>query len=412
MVATIAREMTNNQERRGLSILFIVPSDYDSLLKKGVASMILERDERGFFKKVFNIHPYASKTQTLELNNTHQLIEFGPNYPFSSLNFRLGKLTNYISKPLLVTKSLIQLVRWEHIDLIRATDPFLCGFYAWVVSRFTGVPFCVSVHTDYDKTYRLSGRKRGTPFLFKILERFVLPRAELVMPIREHIVQELLRKGANPNRIRVIPHGISIEEFSFPENKDIFRRYRIPQEKKVISFVGRLAKDNYVYDIIELARRIYEMRNDFVVLLIGDGAERDELKSLVHEYGLSSIVMFTGFQPREIAISVRRKSLMALCLKGGFSLIESCLAGCPPISYDIEWHYELVKNGETGFLIKEANLDALTEAVIYLLNHPEKAREMGARAREIAIAKHDISHTSEVKRNCYRKLLQCKVSRW
>jgi len=56
--------------KKGASILFILSSDYDSLLEKGVASMILERDEGGFFKKVFNVHPYASKTQTFDLNET------------------------------------------------------------------------------------------------------------------------------------------------------------------------------------------------------------------------------------------------------------------------------------------------------------------------------------------------------
>lgn len=175
-----------NHHGQKLSLIFITPGNYISLLEKGVASMILERDEGGFFKKVFNVHPYALKTQTLKLNETHQLIEFGPEHPFSFPNFKFIKLINYLLKPLIVIKALTQLVRREHIDVIRATDPYLCGFYAWTVRRLTGVPFCVSIHTDYDKTYRLSGRKRGAPFLFKMLERFILPRAQLVMPIRKN----------------------------------------------------------------------------------------------------------------------------------------------------------------------------------------------------------------------------------
>jgi hypothetical protein len=151
------------------SILFIVPSDYGSLVDKGVASMILERDEGGFFKKVVSIHPYASQTQTMALNETHTVVEFGPDYPFSFLMFiKGGGIINYLLKPIPIIRSLVKLIRHNQISLIRATDPFWCGFYGWMASTLTEIPFCVSIHADHEKYYKVSGRKRGTPFLFKM----------------------------------------------------------------------------------------------------------------------------------------------------------------------------------------------------------------------------------------------------
>lgn len=403
-------EMLNDLQNEDLAILFIVPSDYASLKEKGVASMILERDEGGFFKKVFNVHPYASKTETLDLNETHRLIEFGRDYPFSFLNSNLGKKVNYLFKPLWIVKALISLVKTEHIDMIRATDPFWCGFYAWMVSRLTGIPFCVSIHADYGKRYQLDGRKGGAPFLFKILEGFVLPRTQLVLPIREHLIPNILKKGVTADKIRVIPHGVPVKDFSNARMNDVYEEFEISPGKKILSFVGRLTKENYVYDIIELARRLSKIRDDFVILMGGDGHERMGLETLVRKYSLTSMVIFTGFQPRERVISIRHQSFLGLCLMGGFSLIEACMAGCPIISYDVEWHYELVKNGETGFLVKENNLEALTQAVAYLLDHPSEAEEMGVRAQKLAFSRHDISKTSEMKKNYYRELLQYRVS--
>ena len=397
-----------NDLKQDLSILFIVPSDYASLLEKGVASMILERDEGGFFKRVFNVHPYASKTQSFDLNGNHQLIEFGPDYPFSFLNFKGGGLINYLLKPAFVFKRLILLVKKENIHVIRATDPYWCGFYAWAVSKLTGIPFCISIHADYDKCYSLDGRKGGTPLLFKIFEKFVLPRAKLVMPIREYLVPGILKRGGPPNRIRVIPHGVVMEDFSKPERDDVWEIFGVPSGKKILSFVGRLAKENYVYDIVAMAKHLSERRDDFVVLLVGSGSEHEKLKALVQECNLSPFVIFTGFQPRERIILIRRQSFIALCLMGGFSLIEASAASIPIIAYDVEWHSELVKNGKTGFLIEEGNLEALMKAVVYLLDHPGETREMGANARELAVARHDFSYTSEVKKNCYQELLQSR----
>lgn len=387
------------------SILFIVNSDYMSLVEKGVVDMILERDERGFFGKVFTVHPYASRTQALSLNETHELIEFGSDYPFSFLNFKFGRLANHFFKVVWVIRNLVNLVKVEHIDLIRAIDPYWCGFYAWVVTKQTALPFCISIHADYQKCYALQGKKWGVPLLLKILEKLVLRRATMVMPIRQYLASKLGKKGVKSDRIRVIPHGIQKELFTRQEVKGALDPFQIPPEKKILSFVGRLSRENYVYDLIELARRLSKIRDDFVILLVGDGPERERLKTLVKEYNLSTIVRLTGFQPRQTAIYVRYCSFLALCLMGGFSLIEACAAGCPVISYNVEWHYELVRNGETGFLVKENDLNALTQAIIYLLDHPAEAKEMGVRAQKLAFSRHDILQTSEVKKNCYRELL-------
>jgi glycosyltransferase involved in cell wall biosynthesis len=236
------------------------------------------------------------------------------------------------------------------------------------------------------------------------------------MPIREYLVAGALRKGVNPGRIRVIPHGVALEDVSFSKEENLCESFGIPSGRKVLSFVGRLVKQNYVYDLIALAGRLSKIRDDFILLMVGDGSERENVKTLVQEYRLCSVVRLTGFQPREKVMAIRRQSFLTLCLMGGFSLIEACAARCPVISYDVEWHYELVKNRETGFLIAENDLDGLTEAVVYLLDHPEEAEEMGARAQELAFSRHDILKTSEVKKNCYRELLdgkfrKCKVLR-
>ena len=392
-------------QTEGLAALFLVPSDYASLRKKGTAFMILERDEGGFFKKVVSVHAYASQTQTMALNETHSVVEFGPDYPFSFLMFKGGGLINYLLKPIPIIRSLAKLIRHNQISLIRATDPFWCGFYGWAASTLTGIPFCVSIHTDYEKYYQMTGRKRGIPLWFKILEKFVLPRAHLVMPIRESLVPDMVKKGVNPNKIRVIPHGVVIQDFLGSGENDISPILDLPPDKKLLSFVGRVAEDNYVDDLVELASRLSKTRNDFILAIVGEGPEATKLKTRFQDAGLSSAVIFTGFQPRKRVISILRRSYLALCLKGGFSLIEACAAARPVISYDIEWHYELVKSGETGFLIKERDWDALTKSVIWLLDHPEDARTMGGRAREIAIARHDLSRASEVKKNVYKQLL-------
>ena len=90
----------------------------------------------------------------------------------------------------------------------------------------------------------------------------------------------------------------------------------------------------------------------------------------------------------------------------GFSLIEACAAGRPVVSYDVEWHSELVKSNETGFLLKEHDIDAVVEALDWLLEHPSESDAMGERAKTMAFERHDLKNTSAVKVGVYSELLK------
>ncbi len=114
--------------------------------------------------------------------------------------------------------------------------------------------------------------------------------------------------------------------------------------------------------------------------------------------------MLTGFQPRQTAIFVRCCSFLALCLMGGFSLIEACPLAVRPFPMMSIGTMSLSETRK-GFLVKENDLDALTQAVVYLLDHPAEAEEMGVSTQKLAFSRHHISKTSEMKKDCYRELL-------
>ncbi|MBI4180016.1 glycosyltransferase family 4 protein [bacterium] len=394
------------------TLLYITPTDFNTARQKGVLRLILERDADGFFGKVFTIHPLARQSQVNDLNGVHRVIDLGPDIlpPF----LRRHRFFRRLLAPFHlwdVAGKLVDLVRKENISLIRASDPFLSGLLAGWISRRTGVPYCVSLHADYDLGFILDPKLGGLTVFgsrapSKWLERYVFSRAPLVMPIRQHLSDVARRNGARAESIRIIPHGIDLERFKRPPAADIRRALNLPGDRKIISFVGRLSKDNYIDDILEMARKLGERRRDFLLVVAGGGYEEDRVKRTVREDAvLSDCVRMTGFLPREDAIDLRRAADVCVCLMGGLSLIESCAAAKPVISYDVEWHGELVRPGETGFLAREHDINALVDAANFLLDHPDDAARMGQTAGDLAAERHDIRNTTEILRRCYRELL-------
>jgi glycosyltransferase involved in cell wall biosynthesis len=392
-------------------LLLISASDYQSAVIKGVVSMLTDFDEGGFFERVLIAFPFARTTTMVKLSDRVSVHDIGTDWlPFAQSVRRLRRM----AAPLHVLRTLAVLVRYvrrEGVNVIRATDPCFSGLIAWGTSRLTGRPFCVSIHADLDQRHRLGGVSAGATIfgsrqLARSVERFVIRRADMVMPIRDSLRPYALLLGARPDRLRVIPHGTNLRDFVNPAALDVAAHFGIAPGTKIVSFAGRVVRENYVDDVLELARRLGAAREDFIILMVGGGLDEPRISGLVQaDPVLRKFVRLVGFMPRNVVAALRQASTVSLCLMGGFSLIEACAAASPVVSYDVEWHRELVRDGETGFLIPEHDIDRLTVVVSRLLDDPTFGAALGRAAQALALSRHDLEITTAIKRRCYSEII-------
>lgn len=395
--------------------LFIVPEDYESLCRKGLDASMMLRDENGFFERLVTVHVLSRQTRKLELPGNNTLYEVGLDF-FPGLS--RSRLLRWLLAPVHFFRTLrliLNLIAQEDIDFVRANDPFWSGLLGLFSSRLARVPLCVSIHADYEKCYQLRGAGDsytlfGWRWPAEWVCRRVLASADLVLPIRKSLVKWAVDRGANPARVRIIPHGIDMEPFCHLPEEDVRAQLAVPDWVPIISFAGRLSKENYIYDVLEAASRLVGMGYDFRLVIAGSGAEEAEVKRRVEsDKELSRVLIFTGSLPRLTVLELRRSSRVSVCLMGGFSLIEACAAGSPVVAYDVEWHSELVRSGETGYLLPEGDIDGLAEALAKLLSDRDLARCMGMAGRRIAMARHNLSVASRAKCSCYEELVAQKI---
>ena len=395
-------------------ILFLVPADYEELLQKGAAFTLAEKEENGFFERVITVHPSAHRTQVLDLSPVQRLYEFREFFLPGGDRNKLFRYLHHFFHVFRLMRNIVRIVDQERINLVRANDPHFNGLLAWLLSLIRPIPFCISLHADYDKRHELDSQHTPTLFgsrrIARRLEKFLFRRANLVIPIRFSLAKKIEAYGVPLSLIRVIPHGIDLAPFRSKSTVSVRESLGISESNHLLSFAGRLSKENYVYDILHLAVELKKKRSDFVIVMAGDGPEKEGIKNFVAQHQLDTNIKLIGFQPRDYVISLRQESTISLCLMGGYSLIEACAAGRPVITYDVEWHSELIKNGETGCLIPEGNGDELIRSVESLLAHPALADRLGTRAKELAFERHDVAKTSAIKRKCYQELLELNQS--
>ncbi len=389
------------------NLLTITPNTYEDLKEKGVLHIIENFNEDNFFNKCIHLFPIGRQTQVIKLAQDSIIMEYGWKTRFNYLNkFKIVKFLGVLPILFNLIFRFPFVIRQEKISVIRSTDPYLNGLIGIFYSRLFNLPLVVSLHADYEKGHLLNGSTVlifGSRKLARILEQFVYNKADLILPIRDHLRKNIVKDfNVDISKIKIFPHGVNVKEFDEIEAIDIYKKFNIDKDKKIISFAGRFSKENYIDDVIQIANELNKQRDDFIFLLLGKGNEYEAIKKSVAN---KSYIVLGGFQNKEIVFNVRKQSYTSVVLMGGYSLIEAALAGKPIISYDVEWHYELVVDLQTGFLIKENNIDEAVSKLNILLNDDKLSAKMGNNVRKLALQNHDIKKTTKIKQDIYKGLL-------
>lgn len=403
------RKVNNGHERRLL--LFSEASDYDSIKAVGAVSLLPNWLIGGYFKKVYIVFFPTRKKRIVREAALFEIIELGSKARFLKQG---GMMFSYtIINTIYYFWQVVKMRGFakDKISVVHGAGVHHTALAALLLRRLTGLPTCVSVHSDDEFRYKFM---KGYGGHWKIMasrwctvqiHKFIFSSAPRIFIIRESLRDWAMRMGAFPNRINLFPHAVNTDDFNYRHEVDSLSDYGL-QGKHTVVFGGRLSKENYVYDIIKIANIVTKINKDALFLIIGNGIERNRMENVVAEAKLENFVLFLGYQPREKVFEFRRQADVNLCLMAGFSLIEAALSGRPIVSYDVEWHYELVRNEKTGFLIREHDVGAAADAIIRLIDDPELAKRLGENARVLAIERHDSKIVQKQRACLYEELIK------
>ena len=190
------------------------------------------------------------------------------------------------------------------------------------------------------------------------------------------------------NTIKAIPNIIDTSEYTSNDknNKDLNK----------ISIFARLSPEKNISDAIKAFEIVSKQKENARLEIFGravtpsETIEEEKLKSLVDKLNLKDKVIFKGHSDNvNEEMSQSLATLFTSNFEGlGMVVLESMLNSTPVLSYDL--HYgpaDFIVDGENGFLVDEKDFEKLAEKMIFLLDNPEIAIEMGKSARENILSK-------------------------
>jgi rhamnosyl/mannosyltransferase len=304
---------------------------------------------------------------------------------------RAARAAHLASTPL--SPAMLGLARAAHPDVVHLHFPYPPGDLAALVVP-GGPPLVVTYHSDIV-------RQRTLLRLYGPLLPHTLRRAVRIIVTSANYARSSPFLRPHTAKCVVVPLGVDTRRFAPPEGLEArgwglasgtpsvrAASLQPPTTSPSILFVGRLRYYKGLHLLLDAMRQVNAM-----LLIAGDGPERERLRSLATASGVAGRVRFLGDVPesekpalyRAADVFVLPSHLRAEAF--GIALTEALASGLPCVSTELATGTSFANlHGVTGLVVPPGDPAALADALNTLLNDRELRRRYGLAARERAVA--------------------------
>jgi phosphatidylinositol alpha-1,6-mannosyltransferase len=235
-----------------------------------------------------------------------------------------------------------------------------------------------------DNRYWLADRKLNR--LFNAIGKWLVCRADSVRVVSSSERDKLIRLGLPPERIWNLGWMSDFSPFLRANGSALREQLLPPPYQRMVLFVGRLVKQKDLPTLLRAAGLVVRVRDDTRFVVIGAGPEAAAARRLADELQLDDSIVFVGPAPHEAV-----PAYMAACDVFAASTryegnartqAEAAAAGKPVVTAEVSGARDTIVEGETGYIVPVGRADELARRLLTLLAEPDRAAEMGRKARE------------------------------
>lgn len=237
------------------------------------------------------------------------------------------------------------------------------------------------------------------------IERAVLKNTDHILAVSEVLQSFAIGMGAAPERITVLPNGVTAKQFCLhPGIRDAIRLHLGLQQKIVVGFVGGLRPWHGTALLLDAFADLVHDDKRLHLLIVGDGPQRKVLENRINAADLGDKVTLTGIVPHEevpgyiaaMDIAVAPYERLEYFYFSPMKVFEYLAAGTPVIAARIGQLENIVRDGESGLLVDAGDVAALREALRRLAADSELRARMGGAGRDWVLHERTWEHNAKL----------------
>lgn len=310
------------------------------------------------------------------------------------------------------------LALWRLTGLLRRDRPDVvhthsgkAGILGRLAAQRAGVP--VIIHTIHGPSF---GDWQGTlaNFVFRTAEKAAANATDHFVVVAQAMRDQYLAAGiGKSSQYTRILSGFNIQPFLQTKNSpELRKRIGIGTNDIVIGKVARLFALKGHEDLLKVAPAIVEQEPRVKFLFVGDGSWRDRLQAEARARGVDSHIVFAGLlPPAQVPEYIGIMDMLVhLSVREGLprALPQALAAGKPVIAYDCDGAREVCRDGETGFLVRGRDTEALQDRILRLARDKDLRQKWGATGQAMVQKEFPVDKMVMSLHELYVRLAQAK----
>ncbi|MCM3587308.1 glycosyltransferase family 4 protein [Mesobacillus maritimus] len=280
---------------------------------------------------------------------------------------------------------LARTIKRLQLDVIHTHTEFSLGIFGRAMARELQIPLLHTYHTIFENyTHYIVKFPALEPIaksaVRKISANFCNAVDRVIVPTEK--VKDLLLSYQVRQKISVIPTGIQLHKFSNAKGKSnailkIRADLGIRQTDRVLLYVGRLAVEKNIGELIESLKSYLHQKQEMKFVLIGDGPAKGDLEEMTKSFGIQEQTFFVGEKPYaeigdyyqlgDVFISASQSETQ------GLTYIEAMASGLPVVAKADRCLDGVLENNVNGFTFRDKH--ELQSALDWILSNDfEKER--------------------------------------
>lgn len=274
--------------------------------------------------------------------------------------------------------ALLKIIDRKQIDVLH-----LHGYGATTFGRIAaairGIPAVLHEHANLT----------DTAWFQKIADRALEPYTDIAIAVSQSTADFVIHaRLVRAEKVKVVYLGAPLEEFSRPRNETEVASARqqlgMLAGDFAVGTVTRLHDSKGNSYLVDAARIVLEQRPHVRFFLVGEGPLREPLEAQATRLGLGDRFVFFGFA-KDVAgvLNAFDLSVFPSLWEGTpLTLFEALAAGKPIVATDADGLLDVLSDGRDARIVPKRNAQALADAIVQLMDHPEERARLSAAARQ------------------------------
>ncbi|MBW4569225.1 MAG: glycosyltransferase family 4 protein [Tolypothrix carrinoi HA7290-LM1] len=314
------------------------------------------------------------------------------------------------SKPNLVDRLLLELSfvftsipqalnGWRPDVILLTVPPLMVSLPAALLGCLYDCPVVLNVQDILPEAAIRVGLIRNKWMIraLETLEKFAYRTAHSISVIADGFVENLVKKGVSPSKIRCIPNWVDVNFIRpLPKKNNAWKKAHKLDDKFVVLYSGNIALTQGLETVVEAAARLRHIKK-IVFAIAGESQALERLEKYCQTCGADNVVLLP-LQPREqlpsmlagadIGLIVQKSNVISFNMPSKIPLLLAsgrAIIGSVPASGTAA---KAIRKSGGGIVVKPESPEALAAAVMDLYNNPLKTEMLGKTGREFAVERY------------------------